>query len=231
MPTLYPREKWDAHLARLNWRQGEHLMICAPTGSGKTTVAKTLLLKRGWVLGFFNKALDETAKDFGPEWERLKDWPRFGIDTRQNRLMLWPATKANVSETIAHHSDVFRRAVDAVHVQGHRTLFFDETHYLTGMCGLGREIEYFHYFGRSNNITCVTNMQRPRWVPKIIMSSVTHAYIGRTFDKDDLRHLSNLGGVDATELAYNVSKLPNRYSFVYVNPQGDGQPSIVNTRW
>lgn len=206
-------------------------MICGPTGSGKTTLAKDVLDKRGWVLGFFNKASDETANDFGADWERVKDWPRFGLSTEQRRVMLWPATRANVRDTTLWHADVFRRAVDAVHRQGRRTLFFDETHYLTTKCGLGEEIEYFHYFGRSNRITCVTNMQRPRWIPKIILSSVTHAYIARTFDRDDAKYLSNLGGIDANELEHNLRNLPNRFSFVYVNPQGDSKPSVINTRW
>lgn len=206
-------------------------MICGPTGSGKTSLARPLLEKRKSIIALFNKASDKTADDFGPPWERVKTWPRFGLAPEQRRVLLWPTTKGSVEETTAHHAEVFRHAINQLHVEGHRAIYSDETLYVTNQLGLGKAVEYFHYFGRSNGITCITSQQRPRWVPKIIMSSVSHAYISRTFDPDDLKYLANLGGVDSRELAHNVANLPNRYSFVYVNTQGDGPSSIVNTRW
>lgn len=226
----YPREYLDDHLARLQWQQGEHLTIIGPTSSGKTTLAGALLPKRGWVVGMFSKARDKTPDAAFKGWETVRDWPRRGLESDQRRVMLWPQQRPTIPETMEWHADVFKRALDTTAKRGNRALYLDETQYLID-CGLGQRVSYLHYFARSAGISAVTSMQRPKFVPRIIMSSVTHAYIARTFDRDDIRRLSDLGGVNASELATNLAAITDRHTFVYVNPQGDARPSLVNTAW
>ena len=71
--------------------------------------------------------------------------------------------------------------------------------------------------------------QRPSWIPKIIYSSSSHVFIGNTSDRDDLKSLSNLGGVDAKEVAETVQRI-GRHDLLYINPMGDGKPCVINVR-
>jgi hypothetical protein len=180
-----------------------------------------------------NKTQDPTIRrdylDHG--WKRIKKWSDH--DPSMRRIVLWPeATHTQLRERARVQAPIFGDALNAIDHDGNWCVFADETHYLTStdFCGLGPEVALLHHQGRSSGISIVTAFQRPAWIPRIIYSSATHAYIARTRDAADLRQLADLGGIDARELAYNVRTLPSRYDFVYVNPQGDADPVIVNTR-
>lgn len=226
----YPREPWGNHLARLNFRQGEHVLICGPTSSGKTQLAAPILGRRGWVLGLFNKAHDKTAQKEYKGWKRIKYWPRNGLREDETRVMLWPDQLGTIRETAAMHASEFRKALDAIAKQGNRAIYIDEMLYAQEMCKLEPEISYLHYFARSHGISAITSAQRPLRIPRVIMSSVTHAYFAKTTDSNDIKRISEMGGVDAKELAWNLGRLTNRHDFIYVNPLGDAPAAIVNTR-
>lgn len=231
---MYERETWADHLERLNWKQGEHLLIAAPTGSGKTDLAAQVIERRGYVADFISKTKDPIFDSPAyKNWRRITDWqpPKSpnGFDTR---VLLWPRQLETMAETRDNQREVFKRCLEDVFKRGGWTLVFDELHYLTdnGFLNLYDDIAILYHMGRSNNVTLVSLTQRPAWIPKIIYSSVTHAYIGRTRDTADLKRLGDLGGVDGKQIAAAVSQLETKHDFLYLNPMGDKVPVIVNIK-
>jgi hypothetical protein len=234
--AVYPEQGFASHLKQMRgsdgWKQGDHVLITAPTNAGKTTLASKLLPIRSHAVMLVTKLDDPTfAREF-KDWERITSWPKHGPKAYQTRLLLWPKQGKTLAETREIQKEVMLNALNAIALQGKRTVCVDEAIYMCEpqFLGLSREIGMMHYFGRSAGITMVTLAQRPAWVPKIIFSSVTHSYVARTYDKDDAKRLSDFGGVNAKELAANVTALKDRRDYVYVNPQGDASPSVINSR-
>ena len=141
-------------------------------------------------------------------------------------------TGVNVASHQGEATFRFQEALDRIQTEGNRTVVIDEGLYMSDptFLNLGQEIGMLFYFGRSNNITMVLLSQRPAWIPKVVYSSATHAWIARTTDRDDLRRLSDFGGIDAKEVGEQLRHLPLRHDFLYLNPQGSAPPAIVNTR-
>jgi energy-coupling factor transporter ATP-binding protein EcfA2 len=230
--VIYPRETWQEHLDGLPWRQGEHVLIAAPTGSGKSALAAQLVEKRGHVVNFITKTKDplfsgEAYKD----WVKVDNWnPKRNLAPWDNRVLLWPKALPTMAETSENQKLVFKEALEDIFKRGGWCAVFDELHYLSDIhfLNLAPQIAILHHMGRSNNVSLVNLTQRPSWIPKIIYSSVSHAYIARTKDSADLKRLSDLGGVDGKKIAQAVAELPTRHDFLYVNPMGDKNPVVVN---
>lgn len=230
--TAYSPEPWTTHLQRLKWRQGEHVLVSGPTSAGKTTLAASLLPRRSHVVMLVTKLKDPTFANEYKGWERLEKWPRGGPPSYMRRILLWPKPERTTRETIAKQRDVMRDALDAILHEGGRCVCVDEGLYLSDpkYLGLSTELGMLHYTGRSAGISMVTLAQRPFYIPKVVLSSITHGYFARTRDKDDLKRLADIGSVDAREVAANLAVLQDRHDYVYLNPQGDARPSVVNTR-
>lgn len=228
----YPTEEWQHHLRRLKWRQGEHVLISGPTSAGKTTLAASLLPRRSHVVMLVTKMKDPTFANEYRDWERLEKWPRGGPLNYQRRILLWPKPEKTTAATIAKQRDIMRETMDAILHEGGRCVCVDEGLYFSDpmFLNLKAELGMLHYTGRSAGISMVTLAQRPFYLPKIVLSSITHGYFARTRDKDDLKRLADIGSVDAKEVAANLAVLKDRHDYVYLNPQGDGASSIVNTR-
>lgn len=227
------RERWTRHLDSLRWAQGDHLLIAAPTNAGKTTLMRRLVEKRSYVVVCVTKIKDPTFESEFRGWTVLREWPRKGSPAPwENRILLWPRKERTVRDTIKRQREVFAHALDAIYREGNRCIVIDETLMFTDpkIIGLGTEVGMLHYAGRSAGISMVTLSQRPAWVPKVIYSSVTHGYIARTRDTQDLRRLADLGGTDVNLIRREIAALPKRHDYLYVNPQGDAPLSILNTR-
>jgi len=229
--SVYDQEGWADHERRLKWRQGEHILIAGPTSAGKTTLASHLLQRRSHVVMIVTKVKDETFKREFKGWTIMDRWPKGGPPNYETRILLWPTPQKTIPETIRHQREVIGEAINAMFRQGRRCICIDEGLYFSDSryLGMGTELGMLHYTARSSGISMVTLSQRPFYLPKVILSSITHGYFARTRDKDDLKRLSDIGSVDAKEVAYNLGILGDRHDYVYVNPQGDGKPSVVNT--
>jgi hypothetical protein len=227
----YQPQSWPQHLRTLNWRQGEHLLIAGPTSAGKTTLAAPLLDKRRHVVVLVTKVKDPAFKDLYRKrgYETIHEWPP---PQWAEKVLLWPKPGKTLKDTLAVQRDVFRDALNAIGKEGNRCVCVDESHWITSreFLGLGPEIAILHHQGRTSGVSMVNLTQRPAWIPKIIYSSVTHAYVARTRDRDDLKNLSNLGGIDAKAVQESVAGLGDRHDYLYMNPQGDTPPAIINTR-
>jgi len=214
------------------WEQGDHVLIAAPTKAGKTTLAAKLLPARSHAVIFVTKLKDPTFELEFKDWTRLEAWPKGGPKPYQNKILLWPKPEKTMDGTKLKQRDVMGTALDAIATEGNRCVCIDECLYMADptYLGLGKEIGMLHYFGRSSGISMLTLAQRPAWIPKIIYGSVTHAYVARTRDVQDAKRLADFGGIDAKELAANAALLQTRHDYVYINPQGDSVPRVINSR-
>lgn len=229
----HTRHPFRDHYKELDWKQGEHIFIAGPTSAGKTTLMSKLVPKRSHVVVFVTKLHDETFKNEFNGWARLEEWPKEGPPAWQNRILLWPkAVKNDMAATLDKQRRVFSDAMNRIHTQGNRCVVVDEMLMFcdTRILNLGNQVGMLHYYGRSHGISMLTLTQRPAWIPRVVMSSVTHAYVAKTTDNEDIKKLSEMGGVDKREVAGNLMRLPDRHDYVYLNPQGDSPSVVVNTR-
>lgn len=208
---------WPQFLNEFRWKQGEHLSIIKPTGGGKTTLLGSALRyhRAPAVVVFVTKTYDKTiTKQFPPEygWRRIEEWPP---PRHVNHVLLWPRPGKTIPETLAIQRRVFREAMDRIFLERGWTCVFDEEHYMCSDLGLAQYVAMFHHQGRSSGLTCVDGIQRPKFVPRITYSSATHAFIGQTTDRNDLRDLGDFGGKYARDLTATLPDL-DYYEFLYV---------------
>lgn len=226
----FTRQSFEEHLRTLSWKQGEHVLMAAPTGAGKSTLMQAIIPKRRHVVILVTKFHDPLFEREFKGWYICRDWKK--LPRGEEKVLLWPKKQGSIREDIKHQAQVFSDCLeDIIRKQGW-TVVVDELHYTTDphFLNLGPEIALLHHQGRSAGNTVVNLTQRPAWVPKIVYSSVSHAWIARTRDTQDLRRLSDLGGIDPRTVAAQVGGLPTRHDYLYMNPHGDAPARIVNVR-
>lgn len=227
-------QPWAEHLAGLKWRQGEHVLISGPTGSGKTTLAADLVERRSHVITFATKNVDPTLDKLYADWDVVAH-PR-EIRPGMDRVIIRAVPPRRAPKTMgavrAAQRAVFPETFDFIYRDGGWCVLVDETLYMSDpkYGNSASQIEMLHYHGRSAGISMVCLTQRPAWVPKIIYSSASHAYIARTHDRADLARLSELANAEPDELRHAVRALPTRFDWVYTPSLGTGTPAVVNTK-
>jgi len=228
----YERQAFNDHLAGLRWKQGQHVFIAGPTESGKTTLAKSLLDKRSHVVAFGVKPRDKTlSKDFA-DWSFVESWG--DIEPWMNKIVIWPKPKRkeDAVDWADRQTRVFKEAFNKLTKATNWGVFIDELAYMVNpkFGGVGKQIEMLHYIGRSSGMSILSLAQRPAHVPLAVISNSSHAYVARTYLAEDVKRLSNLGGVNAKELANELAALPTRHDFIYQPSLAGGSPAIINTR-
>lgn len=232
--SAVPAVSWPELRARFDWRQGEHVTLIGPTGTGKTTLAIELLDRRDYVVVAATKPRDRT-------FAKLTKPPRrgglgFKLDRAwapnpelHPKVVLWPPIRRR--EDAQRQRSVFGSMLDGVFRTGGWTVVLDELRYITDprYLGLASHVELLWQQGRAMGVSIVAATQRPRHVPLVAYDQVTHLFIWRENDAANLRRLGELSGVD-TQLVQREVPLLDGHDFLYVNTRtGEVVRSNVRT--
>lgn len=213
-------------MRRMNWQQGEHVVVLGTTGSGKTHAALRLVDTRRYVIVFEPKPEDDTTQELIDRygWIRIgsiDQMPQPELDDAGRplpvRIILWP--KYETLEDQENHAEIYGKALATVFAQGHWTVFLDELSYYSDFLGLKRTLDLCFRQGRSIRLTLISASQRPRYIPLEAMNQATHTFLFRTNDELDFKRLTEIAGpVDKSAMLESAQSLRfNKHEFLYVN--------------
>lgn len=156
------------------WRPGEHACVVGDTGTGKSYLQSTALLRyREYVVVFKTKPdPDDDEKYRGFYRARTH---RALSDTRRSRILLEPRYREQAREGYD--------MLQAVYRMGGWTVCIDELWYAEKI-GLAPTIEMLLTQGRSKGITVVIGQQRPVTTTRFAISQTTHFFSFRVEGRD-----------------------------------------------
>ena len=207
-----PFVPWAEFVAGLDWRQGEHVSLCGPTGTGKTFLAQALLPRRRYVTVLGTKPKDRSLDRLRRQgYRRIRSWPPPPFT---ERVLLWPNMR-RVGDTQAQ-AEAFGTALDSMFQEGGWAIYADEMRYLTRTLRLQSIMEVIWLQGRSNRVSVIGATQRPAWVPAEMFTEATHLFFWRMSDRRDLDRVGGLGGLSRDTIRHHAAQL-GQHEALYLN--------------
>lgn len=231
-PNILQWPEFEAMFAKAH-KQGEHVSIVAPTGSGKTQLGIALCEiigrrnapdgrpTRVTILNF--KPRDDTlsrlqakGKPTG-EWQTIKKWPpSYG----QEHCVVWPKG-GPPSGAARRHRNVFVPLIDTIYAEGSQTVYIPEAAYfersLPNGLGMSGTMEQLWSTARGLKLTVISDTQRPRQVTRLMWSEPSWVFIFNVDDEDDLKRVAEMSGrkIDVWKVAPKLGG----YEFLCVRRQ------------
>lgn len=178
--------------AREHWLPGEHILIDAPSGEGKSTVAHLVLHTRKYGLALDPKGGDETLAALG--WPRLPTWPgakklvrmveRNDEEGRPSRWIVGGV--ANTREEQAQLRLTIARCLDDVYDLGHFTLYNDELQVTCDrrQMNLSGPMARILVAARSKGVSSVNSAQGDSWIIGEAKRQAKYLIVGHTQNQE-----------------------------------------------
>lgn len=203
-PTLF------AYLRR-EFRQGDHVAIIGPTGSGKTHIAFEVAELRSYVLVVACKPRDPLIDEARTRGYWLipgneLEIPRMDGKPLHPRVIYWPRLSERARRKL-HRHEMLRAekamqkplvggAIGYVRDLGHWSLVLDEGTWICRDLNLQRDVDMALMHFRTLRSSVIILGQRPSWMGRYTLSQPTFLFLFNTNDGDDLKSLGNISGVD-----------------------------------
>lgn len=203
----WPWEKVCTYFAETH-KLGEHVSIEGPTGSGKSTLTRALMVERGMrrakdgrptrIVGLVTKRRDSTMSALLTiGWKRitkLEDWPpAYG----EEHTLAWPPP-GDLRNRGVRQAPFFEGILSEVEESGNQIVWINEaaTFSLARPEGFGFRSYLNVYWKdeRSNHVSLVAETQRPCDVPRPMWSEPWWLFLFRPEDEDDLKRVAELSG-------------------------------------
>lgn len=228
-------EAWREWFAG-EWRQGEHVSIIGPTGTGKTTLELELLKIRRYVVFIATKPADEKISSLEREgYTRIDAWPKYPPE-EVDRWLLWPKGSGSMSgESKARQRAVVHDALRRIFEgpkggkPGRWCVCIDEARYVadTKYLGLASDINQLLIQGRSVFVSMVLGFQRPSWVPQEAYDQPSHLFIAGDNDRRNVNRFREIGGVDGAKVAATIRQL-GQFEWAHVDARpGKGEVRVI----
>jgi energy-coupling factor transporter ATP-binding protein EcfA2 len=187
------------------WEQGEHIAVMGPTGTGKTTLAFTLLdgmADAGYsVLVLANKPKDATlSKMAAGRWDKIRAWPpRYehrhpnGHGAGGARIIVWP--NYGRASTARANRPTFVKAMDEALHEGGWIVYIDETRYFIEQLGMRQVIDEYWNAARSSDVTMMSGAQGPSWINRTMITQETWLFAFRPSHEEEAKDIAKIAGV------------------------------------
>jgi hypothetical protein len=223
---------------RRTFKQGQHILVAGPTGTGKTILARHVARIRPYVVVVGTKPRDDSLDAYEEEgYVRIDHWPPTRSDLRlfrgtgEVRFLLWP--KISTGDLRAHRG-LYQKALRDMFAEGSWCVVIDEGLWVTGRDGLdlGGDVSDMAYAGRSQNISLIILAQRlPPGFP-VIWVNVSQGLFFHQGRTDDIRELASLGVYEPRDVAEAVKGLRgHQFLDLPVRAQADWSISEVSLAW
>lgn len=207
------------------WRQGEHLNVAGPTGSGKTTFCSAMLMLRMWVLGCDVKGGDDTLSETG--WPRISGRPdKFGqwlpyeyrraIRDNEPVRVIVGRQVTNFAGLRANWA-VLEQLIERVFTDGKWTIYFPDLQLLTdpGLGNVKVNLNLLWLAARNRKVSLVTDLQEFAWTPRLARSQPRWFVAGYTRDLDSVEAMAHAAGRSNAETKGMILALKQReYSWL-----------------
>lgn len=211
-----PIVKWDEFLGfHFDWKQGEHITLLGPTGSGKTLLALELLPFRDYVMAIATKQRDPVLYQLEQQGYVMQTSMDATTAEVHPRLIL-SAQLDRGSDSLRDQRDTVHEALLTVYRQGGWCVYLDELRYITDLLKLSRDVQLLWLQGRSAGISVVGGTQRPAFIPLEAYDQATHVFFWRDNDQRNLERIGGLGAHDSVAIRYEVSHL-EEHQVLYIN--------------
>lgn len=198
-------DEW-VELFKNDWRQGEHVSLIGQTGTGKTTVAHSILDARDYVCVIAAKRFDDTLQRFkwGHRYGRsrydvVRKWPP---EYNQHKVIYWKKPE-RLSEQKKVALEI-HSALNDMYRAGGWCIYADDTGYLSGFLGLGGALVVLLNQGRSAHISVVCAIQRPKSlmakVPVEALTQCRHHIIYKYTNEDEIKSCAQISGLSLAEM-------------------------------